>query len=318
MPQCRVCSNTENNPAYTVREMMFGTGRSYEYFACSACQCLQIGKPPSNPEELYPSHYYSYQPIAERRAGAVRRVLDNLKTRATLSTNDSLADSVIAKLLGTRQDYSILRSLPFNRATRFMDVGSGNGKFLLPLHAAGYTQCIAIDPYIQRDFTHPGGLQVRKCTIFDINDPFDIIFYNHAFEHILEQGQELGKVRELLTDQGKCVISVPVFPSLAWDRYGVHWYQIDAPRHVFIHSVKSLQHLANATGFAVEQVIYNSTYAQFSISEMYQQGICMKDQPRHKGNFLARKYRKWVHTRLARRQNALGYGDQAVFVLGKR
>lgn len=318
MPHCRICSNTENNATYIVSEMMFGTGRSYEYFACSACECLQIGTLPDNPEELYPGHYYSYQPVEHHRPGAIRHLLGNLKTRVTLSADRTLATKVIAKLLGTRKDYEILGRLPFDRNSRFMDVGSGNGKFLLPLHSAGYMQCIAIDPYIERDFTHPGGLQVRKCTLFEMAGPFDIIFYNHSFEHILEQRRELDRVHELLTGQGKCVISVPVFPSLAWDRYGVNWYQIDAPRHIFIHSVKSMQHLAAATGFAIEQVIYNSTYAQFSISEMYQKGVCMKDQSRHKGNFLARKYRKWVHSRLASRQNALGYGDQAIFVLAKR
>lgn len=318
MPQCRICSNTENNTTYTVKEMMFGTGRSYEYFSCSACNCLQIVTPPTNPEELYPPNYYSYRPIEKNRLSGIRGFLSNLKTRATLAATKTLVDKLVGVLLGTRQDYAMLRTLPFDRATRFMDVGGGSGQFLMPLHASGYTRCIAIDPYIEQDFTYPTGLQIRKCTIYDVHEPYDIIFYNHSFEHILDQHRELGRVHDLLTDQGKCVISIPVYPSLAWDMYGVHWYQIDAPRHVFIHSVESMKQLAETTGFRVEQVFYNSTYAQFSISEMYEQGICMKDQPRHKGHFLTRKYRKWVHSRLARRQNALGYGDQAVFVLGKK
>lgn len=315
MPQCKICSNTENNVIYTVREMMYGTGHSYEYFACSACNCLQIVTPPTNPEELYPPHYYSYRPIEKNRLSGIRGYLSNLKTRAGLSTTKTLADKFVATLLGTRQDYRILRTLQFDRTTRFMDVGGGSGQFLLPLHSSGYTRCIAIDPYIEKDLTYPGGLRVRKCTIFDIDEAFDFIFYNHSFEHILEQRRELDRVHELLTDQGKCVISVPVFPSLAWDRYGVNWYQIDAPRHIFIHSVKSMQHLAAATGFAIEQVIYNSTYAQFSISEMYQKGIYMRDQHRHLDNLLARKYRKLLHSRLAKKQNELGRGDQATFIL---
>jgi SAM-dependent methyltransferase len=44
----------------------------------------------------------------------------------------------------------------------------------------------------------------------------------------------------LLACKGIIVVRIPAVSSYAWERYGVAWMQLDAPRHFFLHSPKSM------------------------------------------------------------------------------
>ena len=62
--------------------------------------------------------------------------------------------------------------------------------------------------------------------------------------------------------------------TYAWRTYGSNWFQLEAPRHVFVHSRKSIELLAERTGFAVEQVVFDSSDFMFWASEQ-----CVHDIP---------------------------------------
>lgn len=312
---CKICGNSQANQIHRVKEMMFGTGHRYDYLECAACRCLQLVNPPERPDEYYPEAYYSFAARNESSTRGLNRLFNEMRTRASLASENTLANRFVRFFLGEQADYALLRQLPMHKSTRFVDVGTGSGKFLIPLYLAGYTQCLGIDPFIEDDIVYPFGLKIKKATVFDLQGEFDVVFYNHSFEHIPEPRAELFKVRDILATNGTFVISVPVFPSLAWDLFGVDWYQIDAPRHYFLHSTQSMACLADSAGFKVTSVHYNSTYAQFAFSAMYQKGITMKDRSKNQEGFLRRKFNKLKYSRWARQQNKRGYGDQAVFFL---
>jgi SAM-dependent methyltransferase len=315
MTACQICNNAQDNKIHRVKEMMLGTGHSYEYLECAECHCLQLLNTPESPEESYPEAYYSFAIRNESTTRGFNRLLSDMKTRASVSNVNTLSNRLSRFWLGEQDDYALLRRLSMHKNTRFIDVGTGSGKFLIPLYLAGYTNCLGIDRFIEGDIEYPFGLKIKKATVFDLQGEYDLVFYNHSFEHIPEQRAELLRVGDILARSGICVISVPVFPSLAWDIYGVNWYQIDAPRHFFLHSTQSMAFLAESAGFKVSSVYYNSTYAQFAISKIYKKGIALKDRGKHKESFLLRKVNKLKYSRWAREQNDKGYGDQAVFFL---
>jgi hypothetical protein len=88
----------------------------------------------------------------------------------------------------------------------------------------------------------------------------------------------LKQVRSLLAPGGQLIISTPIAASFAWREYGVDWVQLDAPRHLFIPSVKGLEILARQSGMRVKEVVYNSTEFQFWGSEQYRIGIPLTDK----------------------------------------
>jgi hypothetical protein len=140
--------------------------------------------------------------------------------------------------------------------------------------------------------------------------------FHHSFEHVLSPLETLLSVRRLLRPQGRCLIRMPTVSSWAWRHYRELWCQIDAPRHIHLHSTESLRILADRARLQLERVIYDSTAFQFWVSERYARGkpLCPLDRssagPVECVPSELRRYRKQ-----ARRLNAMRDGDQAAFYL---
>lgn len=96
---------------------------------------------------------------------------------------------------------------------------------------------------------------------------------HYSFEHTPNPKDIMQDSYRLLNDYGTLLIRIPVTGSYVWEKYGKEWVQLDAPRHLFIHSQKSMELLAEQTGFQIEKVIYESTDFQFWGSILYSNNI---------------------------------------------
>ena len=98
----------------------------------------------------------------------------------------------------------------------------------------------------------------------------------------------------------------------------MHWVQLDAPRHFYLHSRKSLALLAEQAGLTLVETIDTSDEFQFWGSEQYQQGLPLTADNSHwvdKARSAYSKERISAFQDQARELNALHDGDQAVFIL---
>ena len=109
---------------------------------------------------------------------------------------------------------------------------------------------------------------------------------------------------------------------IMWRHYRENWVQLDAPRHFFLHSVQSLERLAQSTGFELVNVIYDSTEFQFGCSEMYLKGLALR--PNAAGS-TQNSYLSYFSEddmisfqAMAKDLNRKNDGDQACFVLYKK
>lgn len=104
-----------------------------------------------------------------------------------------------------------------------------------------------------------------------------------------------------------------------WEKYGVNCYQLDAPRHLFLHSKDSMMFLADKAGLKVDKIKYDSTSSQFINSENYQKGIpLIQEVPKSKGfQRIKGKYKKWKYKRMSAYLNNTMNGDQAACILAK-
>jgi predicted SAM-dependent methyltransferase len=117
------------------------------------------------------------------------------------------------------------------------------------------------------------------------------------------------------------LIAIPLVDSFAWRKYGINWAQLDAPRHLFLHSVKSMTILAEKAGFQVEDIHYDSTSFQFTASELYQRNVPLKNQNPGSENpdehyFPTEDIEKFEQK--AKELNNKRDGDQAQFYLRKK
>jgi hypothetical protein len=134
--------------------------------------------------------------------------------------------------------------------------------------------------------------------------------FHHSFEHIDNPKQTLTAAAKRLKQGGFMLIRIPVFPSFAWRRYGVNWVNLDAPRHLYLYSKKSLGMLAQSAGFIITKVEYDAPIFGLYASERYEQGLTgiapVESLPPTK---------RAEYESLAARLNETGEADWAAFYL---
>jgi len=168
------------------------------------------------------------------------------------------------------------RKLGMRKQATVLDVGSGSGSHVLELRSAKI-DALGIDPFIKQDIMINDELLVKKGELNDLDSKFDLICFHHSFEHIVEQLQALLHAKECLKSGGKILIRIPTTSSWAFDEYQEHWVQLDAPRHIFLHSHESIKLLAMQAGLIVKNIWCDSSEFQFIGSEQYKKGITLLD-----------------------------------------
>jgi 2-polyprenyl-3-methyl-5-hydroxy-6-metoxy-1,4-benzoquinol methylase len=315
---CRICSNNLNNKTFIAREMMFGLRTEFIYFQCSKCNCLQIDKVPDDITRYYsPGNYYSFKNKKLRRYSGITGFFRAKATRRAILEN-SLGAEIAGQLIPLKT-MSILKGVVTGSEARILDVGCGTGwNFLYPLYKAGFRNSAGCDPYIEKDMVYPEGLKIHKKELSEMEGEWDFITFHHSFEHIDNPHETLNKAYKLLATGGYCIIRIPTVSSYAWQRYGVNWFQLDAPRHIFLHSVESMNLLASEAGFKLIKITYDSTHHQFTVSERYKSGRAFTERGyRNIFDRVSSLVQKMQNSRRAAYLNSKGQGDQAAFFLYK-
>ncbi|HMF32762.1 MAG TPA: class I SAM-dependent methyltransferase, partial [Candidatus Lokiarchaeia archaeon] len=204
--------------------------------------------------------------------------------------------------------------------SRILDVGCGSGDFLKILQLVGFSQLFGVDAFIPEEITGKISIQKQDFLEYSNSQNFDLLMFHSSFEHMPDSYQVLRKINNLLSEKGHCLIRIPIKSDYIWNKYGINWFQIDAPRHFFIFTEKSFLDLAKSAGFKVENIVYESTASQFWASEQY-----IKDIPLNRPNSYAINPKASIFTTsqiqkyeaLSQKLNQEQQGDMAGFVLAK-
>lgn len=197
---------------------------------------------------------------------------------------------------------------------KVLDVGCGSGKWLLKWAEKGCGNLYGCDPFIKEDICYGDRVYIKKCDISGMEGKFDFIRFGDSFEHIDNPLETLEYVKRILNKDGKCEIQIPIFPNAAWDVFGVNWYQLDAPRHLFLHSEESMRYMCKRCGLRVEEVIYDSDVFQFIYSYLYTEGLHLsKIQEMETMLFDWKPEMLAAFSKMTDESNKKKYGDHAIF-----
>lgn len=278
---CRVCGAEGEFDSYLAREMMQNKRDEFEYFVCPECGCLQISEVPEDLGEYYGDGYYSYALPEE----------ENRQYKQPVTKNDKI-----------------------------LDVGCGSGPWLVNLADEGYGNLFGCDPFIAKDIRQGDRIFIRKCTIHEMegDGTFDLVHMGDSFEHVTDPLETLKSAARLIKDDGLVEMSIPTFPNVAFELFGPHWYQLDAPRHIFLHSRTSIEYLAEKAGLEVIKYVYDSNYAQMVRSFFYKHGVPFNDISGELINKYFTKEQLESFMSKSEECNKNGFGDHMKVYLGKK
>lgn len=229
---CPYCGSPRNRVARLGRDQLFDRGpRRFAAIACSSCGgWFTRGSDFSSLDEFfavsYPAAYY-----AEASGGM----------SGDLGSNPVVGDH-------------LRESVDDPHGMRVLDIGSGNGGFMVHLRALGFTpEGVEISEtaahYCRENYQIP----VTTGRVEDLrpDHPFAAATMVGVLEHMLNPLRTLEAVRAILAPGGLLVLDLPDIASLEAKIARDRWWALDLPRHTIHCTRKTASHLLRDAGFEV-------------------------------------------------------------------
>ena len=140
---------------------------------------------------------------------------------------------------------------------RLLEFGSGYGLFLDAARARGYqVQGVELSRPAAEKSTKKG-IDVYCGQLVDapLIGPFDVICGWDTLEHVPDPLAVLGRIRELIADDGTVAMSTPYFSSLPSRLLGERWWTLKPAEHIWHYTPHTLRLLTARAGFTVTDVI---------------------------------------------------------------
>lgn len=269
--QCIICGSDAWRVMYPARDRMFGLPGSFHEYECTGCGLVRLDPRPAKSElkKYYPSRtYYSY-----------RR-------------------STKLSFFGWLRSYLILHklSLPFLKVPaipkgvpgKILDIGCGSGDTLVLLRSVGWDVYgldideRAIDAARTRNLTH---VRLGTYTSMSVYPDrfFDVIRLYHVIEHVDNPSACIALAYKKLKPGGELIVGTPNMRSLVASIFKQYWYNLDAPRHLYLFSPRLLSTLVKQNRFKSPRVEFSSAGGwigsmQYVIREVFHNNLNLIDR----------------------------------------
>ncbi len=235
---CDLCGCAQTHPLLTVEDRIYGLPGKFTLVNCDECGLVFLDPRPDRASIglYYPDlDYHAFQkPAAWKEALLVRR---NARESERLLTGRGTGVTAL-------------------------EIGCGTGDLLGALRARG-ANVTGVEPNEAAAQTaRDAGLDVRTGMldnhVADLPPAgFDLILMKYALEHVHSPRETLTQAARLLRAGGAAVFWIPNFASLDARLFGAAWRGLDAPRHLYIFTPKTITAYAQAVGLRVSQISYS-------------------------------------------------------------
>jgi len=234
---CGYCKQADSEVLYHALDVF---GCIYYINKCNKCKAYFLAPRPGEKalEEAYDSSYYGEK--EEKFKPTFERVMDYFRLKRAKYLSKHLADN-----------------------SKVLDIGCGNGRFLLNLLKFGNFRLYGTEL--------EGNSAKRASIIAEINlkigslkkedfepDTFDAVTLFHVFEHLTEPQEALQTISEIIKKDGVLVISFPNITSIQSKLFKGKWLHLDPPRHLFYFKPRDFIKLMNTYGFELVRQKYFS------------------------------------------------------------
>jgi 2-polyprenyl-3-methyl-5-hydroxy-6-metoxy-1,4-benzoquinol methylase len=220
--------------------------RRFDYVRCRECGLVYMN-PQIEPAEVmkyYPAEYgpyrteyelLSYGPILK----TLKRNFNKLKSRKRTppSPSDTSTDTYLDFGCGSGANLEKMRRQHPRWDLYGLDVSE---------HACAATKA--------------KGFTVYHGTIDDVVLPerfFDHVYLSHVIEHLHDPKAVLNKLSASMKPGANITLATPNVNSLAFVIFRSFWFPLDAPRHLFLFSPRTLSDELAASGFEVTSITFD-------------------------------------------------------------
>ena len=268
VPRCPACGSASRHPLYadlTDRSYRCAPGQ-WGLVRCDGCSCAYLDPRPDDRT----SHiaYGNYYDGAGTRSDATpangwrraRRALRNgyLNSRYGYDIEPaSRLGGIVAPLLPAyrqKADEHIRHlRLPAGQPS-VLDVGCGEGEFLVEMQAAGWSVA-GVEPNSEAvALARARGVPVTPGTLTELSlapASLDAITFRLVFEHLRDPAATLQACRRALKPGGLLWIATPNLDSEGHRIFREHWIHLQPPRHAVMYAPWSLTRLLADSRFEV-------------------------------------------------------------------
>jgi 2-polyprenyl-3-methyl-5-hydroxy-6-metoxy-1,4-benzoquinol methylase len=243
---CAICGKDDAAPALKTRDRNWRLPGEFTLVRCRGCGLVYLDPRPS-PEEI---HCYYPEAFSARNTAEA-------PTDKQADTSERVMERRARPLLKRKQSGKLL------------DVGCADGLFLVFMRKRGWS-VYGVEPreVSARTAREKFGLDVFHGYVENADYPpgfFDAITLNHVFEHVHNPPETAGRIRELLAPGGVALIDVPNFASLESRVFGERWVAVDAPRHLYQFTPKTLLAMLERGGLRVLEIVQDSDLGPYKM-----------------------------------------------------
>lgn len=227
---------------------------------CGQCECL-FANPRLKPEQVaaaYQSYYTHQSPVEasliDNGSSYIWRLANGyLNHRYGLMRTPASEQGkyLVPLLFPLRQQLDFfMRHLP-DKPGRLLDVGCGNGRFLLRARDAGWS-VMGVEPDGKAvAAVRKAGIEVVEGFLdtLHVSEPFDVVTVSHVIEHVHEPRQFVRSLYDNLKPGGLVWLATPNSKSVGHAWYGAAWRGLEPPRHMVVFSARAVERVLEEAGF---------------------------------------------------------------------
>jgi len=276
---CPICNSKNENAYIRGVDVLHGVPGEFTLSKCN-CGLIYVNPQPNNVElqKFYPDDYCPHRErkvdyrLKKHKAFKIFVLRWYYGCPIEKSAPPRFLRLILKPFLFWISLSTLKSMIPFYGDGKIIDVGCGNGGWLIRLKECGWdVQGVEIDEAAAKD-ANSAGVPTFCGTLCDTDFPadfFDVVRLHYVFEHLINPKETLDEIRRILKPNGICYIRIPNIEGINFKIFKKNWFPLDIPRHVFHYSPKTFKKLIEQHGLKIIKTNFKSPATGFYTSLKY-------------------------------------------------